>query len=102
MATLVLHLKQEFFEAIREGSKREEYRLRTPYWTRRLLGRAFERIELCCGYPKHGDTSRRLYRRWKGMRVTAVQHVLFGEQPVNVFAIDVSEAFPLTPHEARR
>jgi ASC-1-like (ASCH) protein len=36
MKTLHLSLKREYFEAIRAGTKTEEYRLCTPYWQRRL------------------------------------------------------------------
>ena len=90
MADLVLPLKAEFFNAIKAGTKPEEYRLRNAYWRRRLEGRTFERIVLTLGYPKRGDTERRLVMPWRGLRVTTLQHPLFGPAPVEVYAIKVA------------
>jgi hypothetical protein len=87
---LVLHLKREYWEAIRDGSKHEEYRLRTPYWERRLRNKEFSRVVLMLGYPRSGDDSRALHRKWTGCRETTITHPLLGEA-VPVFAIDVSE-----------
>jgi hypothetical protein len=35
---LTLALKAEYFEAIRDGTKTEEFRQVTPFWTKRLEG----------------------------------------------------------------
>jgi hypothetical protein len=51
MTTLHLSLKGEYFDAIRDGTKPKEYRLCTPYWTKRLVGREYSRIVLTKGYP---------------------------------------------------
>ena len=40
MTTLYLPLKREYFEAIRDGTKTEEFRLCTPHWAKRLEGPA--------------------------------------------------------------
>lgn len=92
MSDLVLALKAEYFDAIRDGEKLEEFRLRTPYWRRRLEGRAFQRVVLTKGYPASTDTTRRLVREWRGYRLTSITHPHFGRAPVEVFAIDVSVA----------
>jgi ASC-1-like (ASCH) protein len=60
MAKLHLNLKAEYFDQIKSGEKADEYRLCTPYWTRRLVGRVFDGIVLKKGYPKSGDASRTL------------------------------------------
>ena len=52
MQTLHLNLKAVYFDAIAAGEKREEYRLATPYWRRRLEGRQFGGIVLKKGYPQ--------------------------------------------------
>ena len=67
MADLVLPLKREYFEAIRDGTKTEEYRLCTPYWQKRLASPfgLYDRIVLTLGYPKRDDESRRLIRPWR-------------------------------------
>lgn len=91
MADLVLPLKACYFNAIKAGTKPEEFRLVTPFWRRRLEGRTFDRIVLTLGYPKRDDHDRRLIRPWRGYRVTTITHVHFGPDPVQVFAIDVRE-----------
>ncbi len=54
MRKLTLSLKAEYFTAIRDGSKPEEFRLVTPYWQKRLEGRSYDVIELTLGYPQPG------------------------------------------------
>lgn len=96
MADLILPLKAEYFDQIARGEKAEEYRLVTPYWTGRLIGaagahRCFDRIVLTKGYPKRSDDSRRLIRRWNGFVRKTLTHPHFGPDPVQVFAIDVTD-----------
>jgi hypothetical protein len=92
MTTLTLNLKGEYFDQIKAGAKPEEYRLCTPYWSKRLIGRSYTRIELAKGYPKAGDTERRITRKWSGYTIKTLQHPHFGPDPVTVFAINVTEA----------
>lgn len=94
---LNLALKSEYFDAIRDGSKTEEFRLVTPYWRRRLEGRWFAEVHLTKGYPKREDRERHLSRQWKGYRRTTITHPHFGPNPVEVYAIDVS--LPTPPAE---
>ena len=47
---LHLNLHREFFAAIAAGTKRIEYRRRTPYWKRRLEGRQYDVIQFRNGY----------------------------------------------------
>ena len=90
MNTLVLPLKAVYFNQIKAGTKLKEYRLCTPYWTRRLSGKTFDRVILTLGYPKANDTERRLLRQWRGYKIETIQHEHFGKETVQVFAIDVS------------
>lgn len=89
---LTLSLKAEYFEAIRDGRKTEEYRLFTPFWQKRILHKKFDAIELTLGYPKAGDASRRMIVPWRGYAIKTITHPHFGDQPVRVFAIDVTGA----------
>ncbi len=93
MADLVLPLKREYFEAIRDGAKTEEYRLCTPYWQKRLASPfgLYDRIVLTLGYPKRGDESRRIIRPWQGYTIKTITHPHFGPEPVTVYAINVKE-----------
>ena len=90
-ADLVLPLKAEYFNAIKDGSKPVEYRLDTPYWRRRLVGRSYDRIVLTLGYPKKSDTARRLEFPWRGATETRIVHAHFGAAPVQVFAIPLKK-----------
>lgn len=90
MRTLTIPLKGEYFDAIKAGTKPEEFRAVTPYWRKRLEGREYDRIELLRGYPPRGDTIRRLVLPWKGYRLTTITHPHFGPDPIDVYAIDVA------------
>jgi len=88
--TLTLPLKREYFEAIRDGTKPEEFREVTPYWLKRLEGKTYEVIELTLGYPARGDKARRIRKPWRGYTEKTITHPHFGPKPVQVFAIDVT------------
>ncbi len=70
MKTLTLPLKRKWFEMIKAGVKKEEYRAITPYWIKRLLEnpedkkrakfKSFDRLVFTLGYPKADETERRL------------------------------------------
>lgn len=47
---LPLNLHREFFTQIANGTKRTEYRARSPYWRRRLARREYELIRFRNGY----------------------------------------------------
>ena len=105
MSKLNLALKAEYFDAIRDGSKLEEYRLANAFWKKRLiiggergvLHRSFDGIVLTKGYPKRDDTSRRLELPWRGFTRKTITHPHFGPNPVEVFAIAVSTTKEPTP-----
>lgn len=96
---LHLSLKAEYFEAIKAGTKTEEYREATEYWTNRLcdswfgaslIHKEFDGIVLTLGYPKSGDPERTLELPWRGFVRKTITHPHFGPDPVEVFAIDVA------------
>ena len=90
MSTLTLALNGEYFDQIRSGDKTEEFRLRTDYWRKRLVGRSYDHIVLTKGYPARDDQERRLQLPWRGFRETTITHPHFGPDPVDVFAIRVA------------
>jgi hypothetical protein len=104
MAKLHLALKAEYFDAIRDGEKTEEYRLVNNYWTRRLHNMwgsklSFDGIVLTRGYPNRDDTERRLELPWRGFVRKKITHPHFGPNAVEVFAIDVSGRAALRERE---
>lgn len=88
---LILPLKREFFDAIKAGTKPEEFRLQNDYWKKRLEGKEFNRIVLTLGYPKREDHARRIVLPWLGYRKCQITHQLFGADPVDVYAINVTK-----------
>lgn len=69
MKTLTLSLKRKWFDMIKSGEKKEEYRDNSVYWQRRLYRsmdandaelKNFDRLVFTLGYPKADDTERRL------------------------------------------
>lgn len=75
MKTLTLSLKKKWFDMIKSGEKKEEYRQFNEFWSKRLLWTnkypeerrekfngflIFDRLVFTLGYPKADDTERRL------------------------------------------
>lgn len=89
MSTLMLPVKRVYFDSIKAGTKGDEYRLVTPYWTKRLVGRDYDQIIVTLGYPKAGDLDRFLEFPWNGYRKTRITHPHFGPDEVEVYAIEL-------------
>lgn len=81
-STLHLNLHRQFFAAIVAGSKRIEYRKRTPYWRRRLEGRKYDVIKFRNGYAKKAPEMlvefRRLRKRGRNYEIL-LGRILKGE-----------------------
>ena len=72
MKTLTLSLKRKWFDMIKVGVKKEEYREINRYWIARLVAamvpftgtvlsfKNFDSLVFTLGYPKSDDTERRL------------------------------------------
>jgi hypothetical protein len=89
--TLQLAVTAEYFDQMKAGTKRFEYRLRTPYWAKRLAKAPFDRLIITKGYPSRDDASRRLVLPWLGYHWDTITHKHFGAAPSEVYAIHVSE-----------
>lgn len=89
----ILHLavKRVYFDSIRIGTKGEEFRLVTPYWTKRIEGRVYDAVCITLGYPKSGDPDRTLMFPWSGYRRTRITYPHFGLDEVEVYAINLQE-----------
>jgi len=86
MRILTLNVKKEYFVAIKNGTKIEEFRLVKPYWNKRL-SKDFDEIHILCGYPRKDDTSKRLVFPYHGWIRKEITHKHFGSEPVKVYAI---------------
>ena len=87
---LYLPLKREYFDAIKAGTKKFEYRRASKHWEARIDGKSFDKIVLTLGYPKGKDKSRRLVRPWRGYVRRRITHPEFGNESVMVYAVRVN------------
>ncbi|MGO4402131.1 ASCH domain-containing protein [Achromobacter sp. PAB15] len=74
MSDPYLPMKDEYFDAMKAGTKTEEYRMACPYWTKRIKDKDLTRIVLTRGYPKQTDEKRRLVLPWKGFALKRISH----------------------------
>lgn len=91
MRILRLPVKKKYFEQIRDGTKKEEYRECKSFWEKRLLNKEFDQVHITLGYPKKGDLSRVLKFPWAGFQVKEISHPEFGSGKIKVFAIKLSK-----------
>ena len=91
MSTLHLAVKRVYFDSIKAGCKGEEYRLVTPYWTKRIEGRVYDTICVTLGYPSHADVERFMHFPWIGYKRKRITHPEFGPEEVEVYAISLED-----------
>lgn len=90
MADLQLAVNGEYFDQMKSGEKKFEYRLLNDYWRKRLVNREYDRLIITRGYPRADDSGRRIDVPYQGYKVQSIIHKHFGPDPVNVFAIKVN------------
>lgn len=86
---LVLNLKKEYFNDIKNGVKKEEYRLCNDYWKKRLENKKFDNVIIKMGYPKNTDLDKILVFPWNGYIIKNIKHKHFGDETVKVYAIQI-------------
>lgn len=92
---LTLNLKKKYFEEIKIGKKKEEYREFKEYWTKRLTSKEYDIIAIKLGYPpKNSGSDKVLYFKWNGYTEKEIKHEIFDNEKIKVYAIDLSK--PLT------
>lgn len=89
MKNLQLAVNGEYFDQMKSGEKKLEYRLMNDYWRKRLVNREYDRLIITKGYPKRDDTDRRIDVPYRGYQEQVITHKHFGNEPVKVFAIIV-------------
>ena len=85
---LHLHVKTEYFNAIKSGEKKKEYRLANEYWWKRLIGREYDGIVIYNAYRPGADN--RIHMPYFGWVLETITHQHFGPNPVRVFAIQMT------------
>lgn len=89
MKILLLPLKKVWFDQVKSGKKKIEYRLYNSYWKKRLIDKEFDKIVLTLGYPKKDDLARRIERPYKGYKVVKIRHPEWGNRVTTCFAIKI-------------
>lgn len=87
---LYLPQKTRWFDDYMAGIKPFEYRLRTPYWDKRIKNREYDTIVLTKGYPSKSDTSRRIILPWLGYELQTVKSPEWNNRPRRVYAIHLA------------
>lgn len=90
MTTLYLNLKKEYFDQIKSGVKKEEYREIKSYWEKRL-NKQYDTIMIALGYPKERNETNSIMFPWKGYEIKTITHPLFGNKPTEVYAIKLEK-----------
>lgn len=86
---LHLHVKTEYFDAVKRGEKKFEYRLVNEYWTKRLIRRDYEGIVYYNAYKP--GTKNQIEFPWHGFEIKEITHPHFGLFQVDVFAIRLDQ-----------
>ena len=101
MKTLTLSLKKKWFDLIKAGIKKEEYRETKPFWKKRLRNivlktnlstvyegfKRYDRLVFTLGYPKANDTERRLEFKNPKIRIGTGRHEWGAEYGKQYFII---------------
>ncbi len=82
---LHLHVKTEYFDAVKRGEKTHEYRLSNAFWDKRLGGRTYDGIVYYNAYKPGAEN--RIEMPWNGCFIEQITHPHFGPEPVVVYAI---------------
>jgi len=83
---LILHKK--WFDEIKAGKKKKEFREMTEYWRRRIEGREYSCIIFQNGYAKNAP---RVKVQYKGYSIAQLTHEHFKNKPVTVYALKLGE-----------
>ena len=87
MKILYLNLCARHWLEIKSGKKHFEYRERTGYWTKRIVGKEYDLISFAYGYPKKTDREKFIVVPYQGYTEQTIKHEHFGDKEVKVFAI---------------
>lgn len=90
MSVLTLNLNKEYFDEIKIGIKKEEYREVKDYWNKRL-SKKYDYIVIKCGYPNAADISKELWFKWNGFIKKKIIHKHFDNKEIEVYAIDLNK-----------
>jgi len=86
MKILTINIKRKYFDLIKNGKKKEEYRLIKKYWIDRLENKEYDFIRFQNGYNRDSE---KFIIEYLGIVKKEIQHEFFGDKSVQVFAIQL-------------
>lgn len=86
---ITFNLKKEYFDQIKSGEKKFEYRLITDYWRKRLENKDYNLLIFKLGYPSNVEKTKIIIMKYNGYEIQKIKHKHFGENEVEVFAIKI-------------
>lgn len=92
MKDIIFNLKKEYFEDVKKGIKKEEYREVKDFWNKRLVGKEYRYVIIKLGYPSKNETDENkvLIFKWEGFEIKKLIHKQFGNKEIDVFAIKLN------------
>ena len=87
MKNLFIIIKKKYLDQIISGEKKEELRIVSPYWVKKLVDRKYDKIIFQAGYRADSARYEVVY---SGYTIKNIKHEFFGNEPVTVFAIKVN------------
>lgn len=87
MKDLFLIVTKKYFDEIKSGSKKEEYRLITSYWIKKIINKNYENIIFQLGYNKKN----RVIVKYLGFELKNIKHDFFGNDEISVFALKLGD-----------
>lgn len=100
--TLTLTINRKWFDMIKSGKKREEYREIKPHWESRLIEngmiREFDQVLFINGYQPHSE---RLLVQCTGIGVGTGETDWGAEQGSIYFIIELGNILPLPTHSIK-
>lgn len=88
---LKIPVKKEYFEQIKAGTKKEEYRLFKEYWRKRLENKNYDEVWITLGYPSKAEKNKILKFKYIGYIKKIIQHKEFGDFPVEIYSIKLKQ-----------
>ena len=86
MKILTINIKRKYFDLIKNGKKKEEYRLIKKYWIDRLENKEYDFIRFQNGYNRDSE---KFIIEYLGIVKKEIQNEFFGDKSVQVFAIQL-------------
>jgi len=88
MKILTINIKRKYFDQMKNGEKKEEYRLITKYWIDRLENKEYDFIRFQNGYNRNSE---KFIIEYLGVVKKEIKHEFFGNKTVQVFAIQLGD-----------